>query len=58
MLAELRDDVRASLEARVPFPPRLGRPEEYAALMQHIAENGYPNGVVIRFDGAPRMGPR
>jgi NAD(P)-dependent dehydrogenase (short-subunit alcohol dehydrogenase family) len=58
MLAELRDDLRASLEAQVPFPPRLGRPEEYAALVQHIVENAYLNGEVIRLDGALRMGPR
>jgi NAD(P)-dependent dehydrogenase (short-subunit alcohol dehydrogenase family) len=58
MLAELRDDVRASLEAQVPFPPRLGRPEEYAALVEHIVENVYLNGEVIRLDGAMRMGPR
>jgi NAD(P)-dependent dehydrogenase (short-subunit alcohol dehydrogenase family) len=58
MLAELRDDVRASLEAQVPFPPRLGRPEEYAALVAHIVENVYLNGEVIRLDGALRMGPR
>ena len=58
MLGELRDDVRASLEAQVPFPPRLGRPEEYAALVKHIVENVYLNGEVIRLDGALRMGPR
>jgi NAD(P)-dependent dehydrogenase (short-subunit alcohol dehydrogenase family) len=58
MLARLRDEVRASLESQVPFPPRLGRPEEYAALVKHIVENGYLNGEVIRLDGALRMGPR
>jgi NAD(P)-dependent dehydrogenase (short-subunit alcohol dehydrogenase family) len=58
MLARLRDEVRASLESQVPFPPRLGRPEEYAALVKHIIENGYLNGEVIRLDGALRMGPR
>jgi NAD(P)-dependent dehydrogenase (short-subunit alcohol dehydrogenase family) len=58
MLARLRDDVRASLESQVPFPPRLGRPEEYAALVKHIVENAYLNGEVIRLDGALRMGPR
>jgi NAD(P)-dependent dehydrogenase (short-subunit alcohol dehydrogenase family) len=58
MLAELREDVRASLEAQVPFPPRLGRPKEYAALVKHIVENVYLNGEVIRLDGALRMGSR
>jgi len=58
MLALLRDDVRQSLEAQIPFPSRLGRPEEYAALVKHIVENAYLNGEVIRLDGALRMGPR
>jgi NAD(P)-dependent dehydrogenase (short-subunit alcohol dehydrogenase family) len=58
MLALLREDVRQSLEAQVPFPSRLGRPEEYAALVKHIVENAYLNGEVIRLDGALRMGPR
>jgi hypothetical protein len=42
----------------VPFPPRLGRPEEYAALVQHIFENEMLNGEVIRLDGAIRMAPK
>jgi NAD(P)-dependent dehydrogenase (short-subunit alcohol dehydrogenase family) len=58
MLARLRDDIRQSLEAQIPFPPRLGRPEEFAALVRHIIENDYLNGEVIRLDGALRMGPR
>jgi NAD(P)-dependent dehydrogenase (short-subunit alcohol dehydrogenase family) len=58
MLARLREDIRRSLEAQVPFPPRLGRPEEYAALVRHIVENPYLNGETIRLDGALRMGPR
>jgi NAD(P)-dependent dehydrogenase (short-subunit alcohol dehydrogenase family) len=58
MLALLRDEVRQSLEAQIPFPSRLGRPEEYAALVKHIVENAYLNGEVIRLDGALRMGPR
>jgi NAD(P)-dependent dehydrogenase (short-subunit alcohol dehydrogenase family) len=58
MLARLRDDIRESLESQIPFPPRLGRPEEYAALVRHIIENDYLNGEVIRLDGALRMGPR
>ena len=58
MLARLRDDIRESLEAQIPFPSRLGRAEEYAALVKHIVENDYLNGEVIRLDGALRMGPR
>jgi NAD(P)-dependent dehydrogenase (short-subunit alcohol dehydrogenase family) len=58
MLAQLRDDIRESLEQQIPFPKRLGRPEEFAALVRHIFENGYLNGEVIRLDGSLRMGPR
>jgi NAD(P)-dependent dehydrogenase (short-subunit alcohol dehydrogenase family) len=58
MLGRLRDDIRQSLEAQIPFPPRLGRPAEFAALVRHIIENDYLNGEVIRLDGALRMGPR
>jgi NAD(P)-dependent dehydrogenase (short-subunit alcohol dehydrogenase family) len=58
MLALLPDEVRQSLEAQIPFPQRLGRPEEFAALVKHIVENPYLNGEVIRLDGALRMGPR
>ncbi|MBL8219243.1 MAG: SDR family NAD(P)-dependent oxidoreductase [Bryobacterales bacterium] len=58
MLAGLSDDVRASLGAQVPFPPRLGRPEEYANLARCIIENEMLNGEVIRLDGALRMAPR
>ena len=55
MLAGLSDAARASLGEQVPFPPRLGRPEEYAALVRHIVENEVLNGEVIRLDGALRM---
>lgn len=55
MLAGLPEPVRQSLGAQVPFPPRLGRPEEYAALARHILENEMLNGTVIRLDGALRM---
>ncbi|MNF24310.1 NAD(P)-dependent dehydrogenase, short-chain alcohol dehydrogenase family [Pseudomonas linyingensis] len=55
MMAGMTDEVRASLAAGVPFPPRLGRPEEYAALVRHIVENSMLNGEVIRLDGALRM---
>ena len=55
MMAGMSADVRASLGAQVPFPSRLGRPEEFAALVQHIIENSMLNGAVIRLDGALRM---
>jgi NAD(P)-dependent dehydrogenase (short-subunit alcohol dehydrogenase family) len=55
MLAGLSDEARASLGAQVPFPPRLGRPDEYAALVRHVIENEVLNGEVIRLDGALRM---
>jgi NAD(P)-dependent dehydrogenase (short-subunit alcohol dehydrogenase family) len=58
MLAGLPPAAQQSLAAQVPFPPRLGRPEEYAALAQHIFENAMLNGVTIRLDGALRMGPK
>jgi NAD(P)-dependent dehydrogenase (short-subunit alcohol dehydrogenase family) len=55
MLQGMSEEIRASLGAQVPFPPRLGRPEEYAALVRHIIENEVLNGEVIRLDGAIRM---
>ena len=58
MMAGLPEDARASLGNQVPFPSRLGRPEEYAALVRHILENDMLNGEVIRLDGAIRMAPR
>jgi len=58
LLARLRDDVRASLEASVPNPPRLGNTSEFALLAGQILENGYLNGETIRLDGAIRMAPR
>jgi len=58
LLARLRDDVRKSLEATVPNPSRLGKPEEFGSLAAHILENGYVNGETIRLDGAIRMAPR
>ncbi|HKH09513.1 MAG TPA: SDR family NAD(P)-dependent oxidoreductase [Rubrobacter sp.] len=58
MMAGLPEEARASLGDQVPFPSRLGRPEEYAALVRHIVENGMLNGEVIRLDGAVRMAPR
>jgi NAD(P)-dependent dehydrogenase (short-subunit alcohol dehydrogenase family) len=58
MLAGLPEAARQSLAQQVPFPSRLGDPDEYAALAQHIIENEMLNGEVIRLDGALRMGPR
>ncbi len=55
MMAGMPQEVRDSLGAAVPFPPRLGRPDEYAALVRHIVENVMLNGEVIRLDGAIRM---
>jgi NAD(P)-dependent dehydrogenase (short-subunit alcohol dehydrogenase family) len=57
MMAALPEKARESLSEQTPFPPRLGRPEEYAALVQHIIENAMLNGEVIRLDGAIRMAP-
>lgn len=58
MMAGMTQEVRDSLAAGVPFPPRLGRPQEYAALALHIIENSMLNGEVIRLDGALRMAAR
>jgi NAD(P)-dependent dehydrogenase (short-subunit alcohol dehydrogenase family) len=58
MLASLPEPARISLGQQVPFPPRLGRPDEYAALAQQIIENTMLNGETIRLDGAIRMTPR
>ena len=58
MLAALPEEAKDSLGKQVPFPSRLGRPEEYAALAKHIIENQMLNGEVIRLDGAIRMAPR
>ena len=58
ILARLPDDVKASLGAAVPHPQRLGRPEEFAMLAEHIIENPMLNGKTIRLDGALRMAPR
>ncbi|KTS97586.1 3-hydroxy-2-methylbutyryl-CoA dehydrogenase [Pseudomonas oryzihabitans] len=58
MMAGMTPEVREALSAKVPFPPRLGRGEEFAALVRHIIENPMLNGEVIRLDGALRMAPR
>jgi NAD(P)-dependent dehydrogenase (short-subunit alcohol dehydrogenase family) len=58
LLAGLPEPARQSLGQQVPFPPRLGRPDEFAALVRHIIENEMLNGEVIRLDGAIRMAPK
>jgi NAD(P)-dependent dehydrogenase (short-subunit alcohol dehydrogenase family) len=58
LLAGLPDEAREALGKQIPFPSRLGRPEEYAQLACQIAENGMLNGEVVRLDGALRMPPR
>jgi NAD(P)-dependent dehydrogenase (short-subunit alcohol dehydrogenase family) len=58
LLAGLPQESRDALGASIPFPPRLGRPEEYAKLACHIAENTMLNGEVLRLDGALRMPPK
>lgn len=58
MLATVSEEFRAGLAAGVPFPQRLGRPDEYAQLATFIIEHDYLNGEVIRMDGALRMSPR
>jgi NAD(P)-dependent dehydrogenase (short-subunit alcohol dehydrogenase family) len=58
LLAGLPQAARESLAQQVPFPSRLGQPEEYAALVRHIFENEMLNGEVIRLDGAIRMAPK
>jgi NAD(P)-dependent dehydrogenase (short-subunit alcohol dehydrogenase family) len=55
MVAAFTPELKQSLAAQVPFPPRLGRPDEYAALVEHIIVNAMLNGEVIRLDGAVRM---
>ena len=51
-------EVQDALASQIPFPARLGEPDEFAALVQHIAENRMLNGETIRLDGAIRMPPR
>ncbi|MFI5004076.1 MAG: SDR family NAD(P)-dependent oxidoreductase [Solirubrobacterales bacterium] len=58
LLAALPEEARQKLGAGVPYPPRLGQPDEYAQLACHIVENRMLNGEVIRLDGALRMPPR
>lgn len=58
LMKQLPEAVQASLAASIPFPPRLGKPQEFAQLACHIVTNGHLNGEVIRLDGALRMAPR
>jgi NAD(P)-dependent dehydrogenase (short-subunit alcohol dehydrogenase family) len=58
MMSAMPQEVQDALGASVPFPPRLGDPSEYAALVKHVIENQMLNGEVIRLDGALRMAPR
>jgi NAD(P)-dependent dehydrogenase (short-subunit alcohol dehydrogenase family) len=58
MVDGLPPDIQAALGAGIPFPSRLGRPSEYAELVEHIIRNRFLNGEVIRLDGALRMPPR
>lgn len=58
LLAGLPEAARASLGRQTPFPPRLGRPEEFAGLVRHVVGNPMLNGTTLRLDGALRMAPR
>ncbi|HZS37984.1 MAG TPA: SDR family NAD(P)-dependent oxidoreductase [Polyangia bacterium] len=58
MLAMLPEPARQALAAGIPFPRRLGRPDDFAALIEHLVSNPYLNGEVIRLDGALRMPPK
>jgi NAD(P)-dependent dehydrogenase (short-subunit alcohol dehydrogenase family) len=58
LLGGLNDDIREALAANVPFPKRLGTPEDFASLAVELISNGYMNGETIRLDGALRMAPR
>lgn len=58
LMKQLPEPVQQSLAASIPFPSRLGKPEEFAQLAAHIVTNSHLNGEVIRLDGALRMAPR
>jgi NAD(P)-dependent dehydrogenase (short-subunit alcohol dehydrogenase family) len=58
MVDNMPEQVQQSLGASIPFPARLGKAEEFASLVQHIAENVYLNGTTIRLDGAVRLAPK
>ena len=55
---QVRSKVQETLEAKVPFPRRFGKPEEFAALAEHLVTNEYLNGYVFRLDGAVRFDPK
>jgi NAD(P)-dependent dehydrogenase (short-subunit alcohol dehydrogenase family) len=56
LVSAMTAEVRTSLAGQIPYPPRLGRPEEFASLVRHAIENAYLNGTTLRLDGAARMG--
>jgi NAD(P)-dependent dehydrogenase (short-subunit alcohol dehydrogenase family) len=58
MVDGMPEHIQESLSASIPFPSRLGKPEEYAELVAHMVENGYLNGETIRLDGAVRLAPK
>lgn len=58
MMAGMSAELREALDKSVPFPPRMGKPTEFAALVRHMVENSYLNGEVVRLDGAIRMPAR
>jgi hypothetical protein len=58
MLLGMPQELQDSLGKQVPFPSRLGKPDEYAALVRHVIENVMLNGETIRLDGAVRMQPK
>jgi NAD(P)-dependent dehydrogenase (short-subunit alcohol dehydrogenase family) len=58
LLGQLPEEGRQALAANIPFPKRLGRPEDFSALVEHLVENDYLNGETIRLDGALRMPPK
>ncbi len=58
LMKQLPEPVQQSLAASIPFPSRLGKPEEFAAMAAHVVTNGHLNGETIRLDGALRMAPR
>jgi NAD(P)-dependent dehydrogenase (short-subunit alcohol dehydrogenase family) len=55
MMGGMTPELQQALEAQVPFPPRLGQPDEFAALAEHIVENPMLNGTTLRLDGALRL---
>ena len=58
LMGAMSNEVRTSLAAQIPFPPRFGQPEEFASLVRHLIENVYLNGTILRLDGAVRMGTK